>query len=315
MKKILLSGLLVTAMLFSGCVKILNDELKTKEVKMVLNAAISPDSMFTVNVSKTISIFDDESSENLPFIDSAKVQLFENGNYLFDLQNIGAGYYVDLLFYPRAGKEYRVNVSYDKFKPIEGKTTIPVVTPILNFDTLSNKNTDEYGGQHIQLIGEITYQDTPDKSNYYQLSCKVSYLDANNNIYTYDQAIWPTEENDRFFDGYNNGSLLWSDKITNGKEVSFKFVYYDTYEYQKKSNRAEESARFVFYFKSISKEYYTYLKSMDVYFETGGGDNPFSEPVVIYSNVENGYGIIGGYSQDTTSIKLVFSSDGEGGGK
>jgi hypothetical protein len=315
MKKILLLGFLLNTILFSGCVKILNDELKTKEVKMVLNAAISPDSMFTVNISKTIHIFEDESADNLPFIDSAKVQLFENGNYLFDLQNIGAGYYINPQFFPQTGKEYKVNVSYGSLKPIECKTTIPAVTPIKSFDTLSVTTMDEYGGNHVQLIGELTYNDAPDKSNYYQLSCKVTYLDPNNNTYTYDQGLWPTDDNERFFDGYNNGKLLWNDKLTNGKEVSFKFVYYDTYEYGKKSNRSEESARFVFYFKSISKEYYTYLKSIDVYYETGEGDNPFSEPVVIYSNVENGYGIMGGYTQDTTSVKLVFNSGEKGGAK
>ena len=315
MKKIILLVVIITTILLSGCVKILNDELKTIDPKLVLNATISPDSMYAVNVSRTFNIFEDESENNLPFIDSAAVQLFEDGSFVSNLQNIGAGYYINSGFFPQTGREYKVEVSYGSYPSIEGTASIPEVVPIKNFDTLTIQTNDEYEGKHLQFVGKLTYDDPPGEENFYQLSCRIIYVDLNGDAYVYEQYIWPVDENKRFFDGYSNGGLLWSDKLNDGKEVSFEFVYFDSYEYGKKASAYQEQGRFIFYFKSVSKEYYTYLRSMDVYSETGGSDNPFSEPVVIYSNVENGYGIMGGYSQDTTSINLVLFSDGEGGSK
>ncbi len=313
MKKIILAGMLFNLILLSGCVKILNDELKTKETKLVLNAAISTDSVFTVNVSRTFNIFEDESVNNLPFIDSAKVQLYEDNHYLFDLNHTSYGFYNKPDFFPQLDKEYKVDVSYGSYKPVESKAIIPPKVPIVAFDTSTNQIADAYGGNEIDFIGEITYNDPPGVSNYYQLSCRIYIIHADSSIDTYQQAVWPVDENERFFESTSGGNLLWNDKLTEGKEVSFKFVYFSSYEYKSKAHRDQEHLRFVFYLKSITQAYFTYLKSLGVYWETGGTENPFSEPVVIYSNVDNGYGILGGYSTDSTSITYTYDTNGDGG--
>ena len=46
---------------------------------------------------------------------------------------------------------------------------------------------------------------------------------------------------------------------------------------------------------NYSKEdYFKYKLSLEKYQETAG--DPFAQPVQVYSNVENGFGIFGGYS-------------------
>jgi hypothetical protein len=72
---------------------------------------------------------------------------------------------------------------------------------------------------------------------------------------------------------------------------------------------------FDFFFKSINHDYYTYLKSLNMYYETGGSEDPFAEPVVIFSNIENGYGIFGSYSTDTVSARIAIERNGEGSDK
>ncbi len=313
MKKTLLPLLVFLIFLLTGCVKILNDELKTKETKMVLNAAISTDSTFTVNVSRTFNIFEDESANNLPFIDSANVQLFENDQYLFNLDGIGYGYYHKSGFYPQLGKQYKVTVSYGPYKEIESVATIPQKVLIDGFDTSSVVISDGYGVE-TEYQGEITYNDPPDRVNYYQLSCKVFIFNDDTLENVYSQSIWPTDENDRFFETNAGGNLLWNDNLTNGKKVTFKFGFFYQYGgYKATRGRNQQKLKFVFYLNSVTKAYYTYLKSIGVYWETGGSENPFSEPVVIYSNVENGYGILGGFSADTTSVYFVSNNNGEGG--
>jgi hypothetical protein len=45
---------------------------------------------------------------------------------------------------------------------------------------------------------------------------------------------------------------------------------------------------------SLSEDYFKYKLSLEKYQETAG--DPFAQPVQVYSNVENGFGIFGGYS-------------------
>ena len=314
MKRLL--NLVLAVVLFSliGCVKILNDDLKTKETKMVLNAAISPDSLYTVNISRTFNIFEDESAHNLPFIDSAKVKLYEDGKFLSDLKNVGYGYYINPGFYPEIGKEYKIESSYGSLKSIESKTIIPPVVRVADFDTVVLQYFDEYNGYEEQYIGVLKYNDPENVDNQYLLSCKVAITDVNGNVFWYDQGIWPIEGDDRFFDGSANGKLLWSDKYSNGNEVTVRFVFYSVYKYDEGRSRDTEKVHFVFSLQSVNFDYYTYLKSYDVYWESGGGEDPFAEPVVVHSNVENGYGIFGGYSQDTVSTNIFFTYDGDGKG-
>ena len=310
MKRLL--NLTLAVILFSlfGCVKILNDDLKTKETKLVLNAAISPDSLYTVNISRTFNIFEDESAHNLPFIDSADVKLYEDGTFLSDLKNIGYGNYINPGFYPEIGKEYKVDASYGSYKSIESKTTIPPVVHISDFDTVVLQYFNEYNGHEEQYIGILKYNDPEGVDNKYLLNCRIAVTDIDGSVYWYDQAIWPIEGDERFYDGSVNGRLLWSDQYTDGNEVTVRFVFNTVYNYDKSKSRNTEKVHFLFSFQSVNSDYYTYLKSYDVYWESGGGEDPFAEPVVVHSNVENGYGIFGGYSQDTVSTNIVFTYDG-----
>ena len=52
----------------------------------------------------------------------------------------------------------------------------------------------------------------------------------------------------------------------------------------------------------ISAAYYEYLKTARLHDYTR--ENPFAEPLSVYSNVENGYGIFAGYSSQTFELVL-----------
>ncbi len=47
---------------------------------------------------------------------------------------------------------------------------------------------------------------------------------------------------------------------------------------------------------------YLYLRTKDVQYANDG--NPFAEPINVYSNITNGYGIFGSYSVATYTIIL-----------
>ena len=60
--------------------------------------------------------------------------------------------------------------------------------------------------------------------------------------------------------------------------------------------------RFEFELKHVSKEYFQYYTTMEKQVENEG--NPFGEPVIIYSNIENGFGIFAGSTISTATIEL-----------
>ncbi len=297
--------------ILSGCVKILNEDLTSKEKRLVLNAAVGSDSVFTVNLSHTFNIFADESANNLPFIDGATVKLYENGNFIVKLENTGNGYYRYDGFFPVMGKEYTVTASYGGYKTIEAKTSIPQKVPIASFDTTTVTQSYDYGNQ---IIANIKYNDPPGVQNFYMLSCYVKNKSPEGEYVWYKNDLWVSETSKLLFDN-DNGDILWSDKYSDGKEVTLDIGF--AFWYPEGRNTTEtDTLKYIFQFKSITKEFYTYLKSLNVYYETGGADDPFVEPVVIYSNVDNGYGILGGYSQDTAGFTLInVYGDRKGGGK
>ncbi len=52
----------------------------------------------------------------------------------------------------------------------------------------------------------------------------------------------------------------------------------------------------------MNRSGYLYRRSIDDY-ENAQGD-PFAEPVQVYSNIENGYGIFAGFSKSTYEISM-----------
>jgi hypothetical protein len=57
-----------------------------------------------------------------------------------------------------------------------------------------------------------------------------------------------------------------------------------------------------FYLKEITEDLYRYYYSYEEHLYAK--DDPFSEPVTVFSNVNNGLGIVGAFAQDVDSIKL-----------
>ncbi len=277
----------------------------------MLNAAVGSDSVFTVNLSHTFNIFDDESTDNLPFVNGATVKLYEDGNFLFDLTGTDNGYYRHEGFYPQKGKEYTVTATYKGYEKIEASTIIPSEVPIISFDTSATFDYYEYG-YDLKVHAVIKYKDPPGVRNFYVLSCRAYGMMFEETYGWYNQDLWVPETSKMLFDN-DYGDILWNDEYTDGKEVTLDVGFLYWYMDELSTNETD-TTRFVFYFKNITEDYYTYLKSVNIYYETGGADNPFVEPVVIFSNVENGYGILGGYGEDTARFDFIYDIGWKKGG-
>jgi len=327
--------LLILAMLVHSCYKELDYEDLDFEPKIVLNGLIYQDSIIEVNVARTKSII--EHSGILPFLDNAEVKLFENDVFIEDLSYDSLGNYRSTVT-AKANTTYRLEA---KTNEIETATASFSLQELKDF-TLSNIHfeitdttisfndipIDElFGGANlppetdtnlmfIQLKFDIVFMDDATEENYYSYE---NYGNFSALVHTFIyspeigeiEAVLLEEESsahlafqnlhdyERYYpdgrsshNGYREGSYI-SDELFNGNEVNFSLkTFYFTGDI--------EPVEIILY--SYPYEY--------VYFNTTGirymnaRDNPFSQPINIYSNVENGIGIVCGVSINRQKIYL-----------
>ena len=93
-----------------------------------------------------------------------------------------------------------------------------------------------------------------------------------------------------------------NDKSFNGKDFRIKILIHQGNILHDRKQRGK--GMITVYLNSLSKEFYKYALSFSEQIETG--DNPFTEPVKVYSNIENGLGVFAGYSYSKDSLVVVW---------
>ena len=292
--------LCLIALAISSCTKILDEELTQPDPKLVVNGVINPDSSIKINLSKSVPIFANESSVHLPFVEAAAVKLFQDQQFLFNLQEDAQGYYSNPDFMPSLNHTYSIEVEKSGFTPVHAEAKIPLPVLITSFDTtLVLDNYEDYFDIHMEC--NLKYNDPPGITNYYRLECFYILSDEQGQEYVNRQYLY-VDENDSYLFDKTDEYLLWNDVLTNGDEVNIKFnIYLDYFETD------TTGITYVVMLNSVSEDFYKYDKTRSIYNESGGSDNPFSEPVVIYTNIENGRGIFGAYSSDTASFNYIYT--------
>ena len=76
------------------------------------------------------------------------------------------------------------------------------------------------------------------------------------------------------------------------KALEFEIPFYDESGYEDGYDWSYKISGIRIYLHNISKSYYYYRTSLELYQNTSG--NPFAQPVQVYSNIENGFGIFAG---------------------
>ena len=148
-------------------------------------------------------------------------------------------------------------------------------------------------------------------------------------IVEYNEYPVQIESDEIIFDDYSQGisysGKLFSDELFDGKKFTLRFYirafnYSDDYYYEDPYNPypsyddyfKDLKSKYIAQLSSLSEELYLYLKS---YYHHNAMKNQFDEfwlenllerrePVPVYTNIENGYGIFGGYSISIDSLEV-----------
>lgn len=289
--KISITCIVIT--LFSSCQKEVPvpKELSTNS-KLVLFAEFKAnnDTVFFM-MNRSIPIFKDGNVVN-PVINIDTVTISNNQKtYIFNKNevfikskivnttNIVYNYYVII---PSTkvieGINYKIEVTTDKKEKVSGNTTIPSYLPTtakISFDSIkienlgSTSNNTEY-----DYILQFEFLDKASEKNYYMTNCyKINKISNNSSLKDSISII-----SDLNFDG----KVLFSDIVSFASGI--KFVYND----------------YLFTLSAIDENYYKHLKALKNY----SGDDPFSEPQNLYSNITGGLGCV--YSSNLKPVTLTI---------
>ena len=306
-KYILYSLILATAW---ACTKTLEFNDNGVGNLIVLNSIISPDSCVSGSISQSTSILKDNRYGG--FIDGA-VELYENGTKVSQINSLYGNFrFTDIK--PKPGVTYRIVVSSNG-KQAEAETTVPDQVSLISVDTATISN--EWGGKNLSC--NIKFHDSADEDFYriiitdesmvrftnFKDSVKTRYF-----IYQYSNSI--NSDDPVFKSVYNN---FGSDIIDIGPENSYGIFPDDYFQGKDYSIQAQTSdfnrhngyatdsvnyfnhqvySRRIIQVQKLSKGYYNYMKYLNLY--TYYRDNPFAEPVPVYSNVNGGAGIFASFN-------------------
>lgn len=332
MKNFALYILCILSFSLASCVKNYDPGLSEHTSKLVLNSVFSPESVFTASISHSQSTIDSTDIQSLPGV---KIELFEDGQKIEELSltsevdtitvyNFPEGETEEIIeshvyrstVKPQSGKSYSITASKDGYETINAYSEVPpqLSTPIIYTDDLQIETTG-YGGQEITGNIWVDIDDVPNEENFYEFHLYRVFKDSIYDIeivngipnitFTGEVDISRNRIYTNVSDGSGNGTvndeLEFGPEISQYSDVTFdgqrkRFILSDINEYINGAGHIELEIR------SLSKDHYNYSTSWEKHYFNQG--NFLAEPVIVYNNIENGYGIFAGYS--TTILPIEF---------
>jgi hypothetical protein len=288
MKKLTYFLTAAAAIIFASCETVVDLDLPEQKPALVVNALTSPDSSFKVTVSHSISVLDNGTISR---ITNATVELYKDGSFVETLTHSGDGVYISpggLL--PLPGHEYMLKVSAPNYDAVSSTTPIPSAVQIVSAEI--RDSVGQAFGYYTSEIS-LSFNDPAGRGNYYL--AEMGIIDSAG--YYNPFFIYPTTDESSSKESIGYG-IIMSDDLFDGKSYtldaafdSYLLTYWDSI----------PNSKVITTLKSISKDYYLYVKTKNLHYQSQG--NPFAEPVQVHTNVEGGFGIFAGYSADTLRVR------------
>ncbi len=320
-KKQIILFLLSTIFLLPSCYKQIEIEFPNTEPVFVLNCLFTADSIFKVKINKT-SDFNDSIS--YPVTD-AVCKLYADNKLIENLIAIGNnGFYISQKDYkPLYNTTYRIEVSSPSLPTAFSSNQLPHTPQILNITKQDSVLFDEDGNSLNQL--DILIKDPIDVSNYYELiffsyfkldytnawwldSTELENVDTNYHaVELFCQTQDMVFKNEGLLD-YSPIGFPFSDEIFDGQTYNLKINYQPPAYFSGINDYLVNiitDYSLIICVRAVTESYYHYKQKLIVHQANQYSDfwDGIAEPVQMFTNVENGYGIFAGYSTFVDTIQ------------
>jgi hypothetical protein len=287
--------LLATVLLLACEKEVTSIKLPAASSQLVIHSFISPqDTLLNVYVTESRPVTGDRvGSVSTPVVDAAVILSDGERTIRMPLTSIFTGsrgdvYRVRAEAFPVvAGRTYFLEVSTPDGRRATAQCTVPEAraTPEVLLDSAVR---NDYGREFMQYTGKIRWQDYPGETNFYRVAGEMVSIFMNSSAP--DQSVerrlgvnWEGNPNATFF----------SDSRLDGASFSSPAATFPAPTFMK-------SATLFLYLLTTDQAYFEYHRTL----WAGENDNPFSEPVLIYSNIEGGQGIFSAFNRTTLELRL-----------
>ena len=297
-----------------GCEKVVDLNITTHNPLLVVNGILDTDSIPSILISHStgafvqddiscildadVLLYEDDVLLGLMILDSSNIDTFTitQDGWWNEINNEFISYY-KFDANPKPGSTYSIDVNHIDYESVYATTTIPNDIELIAFDVVDHSNDTDTTVYNATL--NVTFDDAVNQRNYYRIRLFLhtegqhwgednAFVNRKNYplvLYSNDPSLSQGIPWDEYT--FSGRTALFSDNLFNGdqKEISFDIEY--------KLEGIEYGDSLFLQFTSFSEDGYNYFNSI----ETNRGQfiSPFgTEPVPVYSNVENGIGIFAG---------------------
>lgn len=329
-----------TILINTSCETIIDFDGETKAPLVVLNSILQPDSVVTVQLTK--SKFFLSVNQNYPAVKNATVKIVVNGNIKETLTHLGEGFYKSNTIVKENDK-VEISAEVPGMDIVKSEAMVLPKITIISVDTIWKKiesndsysyyNQEIYSDSSYEVIGKremgklklkVKFRDNSATKNYYQLNCNFSeimrYEDINGVIHEkeqdyfsyynvdYDDLIFGNTANEQsdildIESGTENN--FFTDELINGKEYTISLSVLTskiTFTPGKEpKNYNADKFKISISLDQLSRDYYLYQKTVTA---SVYSNSYFSEPIQIHNNIVDGIGIFGSTSRSVYKIKL-----------
>jgi hypothetical protein len=284
-----------------SCEKVIEFDVETTTPKIVINSIFNTDDNWNVHLSSSLSVID---TSNLSNIEDASVYIFDDQNQIIEtLVHDSLGFYQGILK-PIDGLKYKIEASALNFETVNAIDSIPQKSTITGLDTSSFVFN---GNERISI--SIGFNQSISISNYYKIAVKIGREKYSTTLDQNGFNIVDTNYKEKWINVRPESSF--AERTSNPKEIIFKDNTFSSNEesvsfsiknlINKHYEDDSYSLKFItIYFFGISHDHYKYYNSLKTYEDNSS--NIFAQPVQVYSNVNNGFGVFAGST--CTKIEL-----------
>ncbi len=262
----------------TSCETMVDVDIPLEKQDVTVNSFFNPDSLWSVQLSLNRHVLD---SRPFAEINDAEVIVYEGDDAVDTLANVGSGVFRSDSKKPGKEGTYSIHVRVPGHDELFGTSSIPLPASMTAIEVYESGNT----------MIRVKIQDQGGVKNYYQIYAEIESDFYDNNtrqVITDSQRTWLTSEHPAIQndDGSPTGSILFTDVFFDGSEVELTL--------QTSGGGFSYHGSVHVVVRSLSEDGYNYLTTSDLNQENSG--DPFAQPINVYNNIENGFGIFAGYS-------------------
>lgn len=325
--------IIVMSAFIVSCQQIISVDVPYSGPSLVVNSVLETGETLEIYVARDAHILEEEgngSDDNVSkerAISGASIIVRDNGELVTGIIENENGKYTSSMIV-QAGHDYDITVAKEGFETVTSFTSIP--SEGVEIEDISFSEGQDVDGLKVTYV-RFSFDDDPSSSDYYEIMVAVKvpedreatydtiYFseDSSEFIVTKNRENYFFEEEPDIVVGDSSFVSLYSEirgsEFESSPAVYGKSVYFSDELFTGVKKTVDLSVDIPYYFPSdnnedftssndyyvfvrkCSADYYEYLSSVKQQ-DWNTGD-PLAQPVIIRGNIENGFGLFGGYSQ------------------